>query len=67
MEVGERVHRAKVEMLGGGEVGLISGRRLDFELWDAGSVSLCQWPALPLGQYRNVVGSLSSVVVPSTV
>lgn len=61
------VWRAKIEMLvGRREVGLLSGRSLDFELWDIGLVRLCQWSALLSGQYGNVVGSLGSVMVPGT-
>lgn len=67
MEAGEMVQREKIEMLvGRWEVRLISGRSLDFELWDVGLVRLCQWSALPSGQYGDVVGSLGSVMVPGT-
>lgn len=47
-------------------MGLIAGRSLDFGLWDAGSVSFCQWPAPPLGQHEDMVRPLSSGVTPST-
>ena len=56
--------RAEVEMVGGGEVGLIPDRSLDFELWDAGLAGPCWQSALLLGWSRDVMGSLGSVVVP---
>ena len=42
--------------IGRWEAGLMSGRNLDFELWNAGLFRLCQWSALPSGQYWNVAG-----------
>lgn len=50
-----------------GDVRLISGRSLDFELWDVGLVRLCQWSAHPSGPYWNVVGSLGSAMVTDTI